>query len=176
MFLLGITGLKQSGKDTVLKCIRELLPGKLIVQRNFADALKLEVAIACGVDVDFINEHKSHFRLIMQGYGSDFRRQLCGDDYWINKWMIAVQQTVANPYLLVCTDVRFLNEAAKVRELGGILWRVMRTQDAYDDIHISETEQCNIAVDSTIYNVSTLDNLKQNTKTLLIKHGLLTTK
>lgn len=175
MFLLGITGLKQSGKDTVLKCIRELLPGKLIVQRNFADALKLEVALACGVDVDFINEHKSHFRLIMQGYGSDFRRQLCGDDYWINKWMIAVQQTVANPYLLVCTDVRFLNEAAKVRELGGILWRVER--DAHtNDMHVSEQEQQNIKVDSTVVNYQcTLGQLKQNTKTLLIKHGLLTT-
>jgi len=172
MFLLGITGLKQSGKDTVLKCIRELLPGKLIVQRNFADALKLEVAIACGVDIDFINDNKPHFRLILQGWGSDFRRQLCGDDYWINRWMIAVQQTVANPYLLVCTDVRFLNEASKVRELGGILWRVDRVE-WNSDTHASEVEQASIKVDDTLHNTSTLEQLKQNTKTLLIKHGLL---
>lgn len=175
MFLLGITGLKQSGKDTVLECVRELLPGKLIVQRNFADALKLEVAVACGVTVDFINENKELFRPILQWWGTEFRRKLFGDDYWIKKWMVAISQIVVDPYLLVCTDVRFLNEAAKVRELSGLLWRVENNK--YNtDTHPSETEQSRIRADDFVHNTSTLEQLKQNTKTLLIKHGLLTTK
>lgn len=175
MILLGITGQKQSGKDTVLKCIRELLPSKAILQRNFADALKLEVALGCNVDVDFVNEHKENFRLILQGWGTDFRRRLFGDDYWIKKWMIAMSRTVTNPFMVVCTDVRFLNEAEAIRNLGGILWRVNRTNsDRLPDLHQSEVELNGIETDSVLFNNYTVENLKTETNKLLIKHGIRT--
>ena len=176
MILLGITGQKQSGKDTVLKCIRELLPHKAILQRNFADALKQEVALACGVTLDFINENKDLFRPILQWWGTEFRRNLFGEDYWIKKWLVEVHRaSLKSPYLLVCTDVRFLNEAQAIRNLDGILWRVYRTSNALDT-HKSETELLNIDVSGIIYNVSTLENLREKTKNLLIKHGIYTTK
>ena len=76
---------------------------------------------------------------------------------------------------MVCTDVRFLNEAQAIRNLDGILWRVYRTSNALDT-HKSETELLNIDVSGIIYNVSTLENLREKTKNLLIKHGIYTTK
>lgn len=175
MHLLGLTGLKQSGKDTVLKCIRELMPNKLITRVNFADTLKAEVANACGVEVDYIDANKEHFRLILQGWGTDFRRQLYGEDYWLIRWANSVNRLVPTPHILVVTDVRFLNEAGLVRTLNGIVWRVVRAH-VTSDLHQSETEQNSIKVDATIINSSSLDNLKQQTKTLLEQHGLHTTK
>ena len=97
--------------------------------------------------------------------GNPLDNEFSEDDFNASSWQKCI---------LTC--LRFLNEAAKVRELGGILWRVER--DAHtNDMHASEQEQQNIKVDSTVVNYQcTLEQLKQNTKTLLIKHGLLTTK
>lgn len=159
MKLLGITGLKQSGKDTVADIIiRKLIPANAI-KLGFADALKDEVAKAFGITREYIENNKSHFRLILQGVGTDYRRQLCGDNYWVNKLGQRILQ-LRNVDLLIIPDVRFLNEASFILEAGGKLIRVVRGSEN-KDAHASEQEQNLIIANQTIDNSNTIEDLEQ---------------
>ena len=163
MILIGISGKKQSGKDEVCKMISELAVQP--VQRlAFADALKEEVAKACGVTVAHIELNKTQFRPVLQWWGTDFRRA-SNDKYWLDEW---VKRGVNRPSdtILVAPDVRFKNEADLVRWLGGILIRVERKTTQHDS-HLSETALDEYKFDYTITNDSTLNNLRHDVQRLL---------
>lgn len=163
MKVLGITGYKQSGKDTAANELKRLWLPKRTVQINFADALKQEVATACGVSVSFINAHKDNFRLILQGWGTNFRRQMHGDSYWTLKWVKSLIDLPTTPDYIICSDVRFLNEANVIKQAEGKLVRVVRP-GFLSDGHASETEQDKIEADYTIVNDGTLEDLRNKLK------------
>jgi phosphomevalonate kinase len=123
MHLIGISGKKQSGKDEVTSYLLKKFPGS--VRIAFADALKQEVARACGVSIEYLNEHKDNFRLILQGWGTDFRRRLYGQDYWIRRWDFLAREQINCP-MIICPDVRFPDEAEYILECSGTLWRMDR--------------------------------------------------
>lgn len=157
--ILGISGKKQSGKDTIAGFLKEIVSPALVVRIGFADALKEEVAAACGVPVEFVESYKSNFRKILQGWGTDFRRELCGETYWIDKTREKIQK-LPDGVLVVVPDVRFPNEAEMVDELGGKLWRVERGTSGADE-HPSETAMDNfVQFDSILKNDSSLGALK----------------
>lgn len=132
--IIGISGRKGSGKDAILDCVRVHFPD---VQRiAFADALKEEVCQKYMVKLEYLEQHKDNFRLILQGHGTDYRRKLFGDDYWIQRWLQRVNQSEAS--LIVCPDVRFVNEVEIVKKLNGHLWRVERPDLPATDNHMSE--------------------------------------
>lgn len=166
MKLIGLTGYKQSGKDTVLQCIREIWHTKNVMRHNFADPLKQEIANACKVDIEFIEKHKPIFRTMMQWWGTDFRRNLYGSDYWVLQWGNMLNNKVTYPHVVVATDVRFVNEATIVRNLGGKLIRVTNPRTKSDG-HASEVEQDALVVDKTINNVGTIQELKDKTRIVL---------
>jgi len=156
--LIGVTGRKQSGKDTVFALLNLCEPG---AQRMaFADPLKLELAKACGVTIDFIESHKSQFRTALQWWGTEFRRGMFGDDYWIKKLEHYIRAADVRVPLIVVTDVRFPNEADLIKKLGGELWRVQRPSMASNDIHPSETAMDNYATDRLILNDGLLGYLR----------------
>ena len=66
--IIGISGKKRSGKDTIFKLIKEL-NGILPLRAAFGDQIKEEVADITGVDVDHIEENKEHFRQMLQWWG-----------------------------------------------------------------------------------------------------------
>lgn len=169
MYLLGIMGIQGSGKDTLCKEMQHLCAPHKVVRLAFADALKEEVARACGVTVDFINEHKTNFRLIMQGWGTEFRRQMFGEEYWIKQWMVRANSISMskNTYLMIVTDVRFFNEAKLIKDLGGRLIRIYRNSANAEHTHQSETEMQNIQPDFTINNHGNIEELQNNTIILL---------
>lgn len=87
--------------------------------------------------------HGKHPKLL-QWWGTEYRRKV-DPDYWVKKW----QQEVLNFKGVVVTgDLRFLNEAAAIKQAGGFTVNVTRlNQDGspYRDIgrpvnHVSETE------------------------------------
>lgn len=168
MKIIAFTGYKKSGKDAAAIALRQLLTPSWSKQINFADALKSEVAGAYGVSVAYINEHKDNFRLILQGHGTDYRRKLHGDNYWILKWLERVNKLDTIPDYLLCTDVRFINEAAVIRELEGTIIRIERPGLAPDN-HASETEQREIHADFTVHNDGTVEDLKAKLKNLKLK-------
>ncbi len=154
--LIGLTGRKQSGKDTVFNILKTLEPEA--VRLAFADPLKIELARACGVSPKFVEEHKALFRVGLQWWGTDFRRNLFGETYWTDK-AEHILRAVSGAPLVVFTDVRFINEAECVKRHGGRIWRVIRDLPG-DDGHASETEMDAYKADNHIINNGTLNQLR----------------
>lgn len=174
MKLIGIAGKKKTGKDTICKFIQEILSPKMVRRIGFADALKGEVARACSstgksVSVEYIEEHKDNFRLILQGWGTDFRRNLCGDSYWIIKVHHEINSLPdIGIYGIVFPDVRFLNEATYIKNMCGSVIHIDRST-SYMDLHSSENElnKDNFPYDYFIDNNTSLAELKLKTQDML---------
>jgi hypothetical protein len=117
-------------------------------------------------------------RIVLQEFGTDCMRNGYYDGIWVS---LLKQHILDNPGNYVIPDVRFRNEQDMIRELSGQIWRVQRgdvpewygcamldnttggnLMEAYD-IHSSEYKwiDLNNKFDTTIYNNSTLDQLKQ---------------
>lgn len=131
MKLIGISGKKYSGKDTFFKVFHDLEPNS--IRLAFADALKDEVWRTIlepeGIDRAVLDdERKKYFRLILQGWGTEFRRQFCDDNYWIDQADKKIQELEATGFdgFLLITDVRYPNEAKWIREKGGEIIRINR--------------------------------------------------
>lgn len=82
----------------------------------------------------FAKPTSTEMRRLLQWYGSEYRRVLYGDDYWILRWKRAAQNRKT-----VCTDIRFENEVDMIRGLGGQVW-VVRRPSLLSEIpsHVSE--------------------------------------
>lgn len=130
--LIGLVGLKRSGKDTVCQLIGELAP---VTRLAFADGIKEEVADALGVRVEFIEAHKHELRGLLQHWGTECRRDLFDREYWVKK-LVAKIAHVRTPCAVI-TDVRFANEAHVLAEMGARLIRVQRGNSGPDG-HASE--------------------------------------
>lgn len=153
MQIIAFTGKKGTGKSTACKYLEEKYG---FTRVNFKDSLIAELkqyyslvldelAIVYGMPVDelFIVKPPA-VRKLMQSHGQMRREE--NPDYWVSDWVV---QTYANN-LIVTDDVRFLNEAEKVRQRGGIIIRLERTDMEHTDTHISETEMDNIVPDFTV--------------------------
>ena len=67
-------------------------------------------------------------RRLMQELGTEWGRRRMGDDFWVDRWREKAAEALAeNVAGVVADDVRFENEAAAVRDLGG---RVILVQAA----------------------------------------------
>lgn len=160
--IIAFSGKAKSGKDQALSFIRDenfSLNETVILRINFADALKEEVAKACNLDVSYIDKHKDVFRTILQWWGTDFRRNLFSKDYWLNAWRDRRDREVCPGVtkLIVCTDVRFINEVEFMKSLGAKVIRIDRPMPGHFDSHLSETELDDYKEwDAVYYNASTL--------------------
>lgn len=101
-------------------------------------------------------------RQIMQWWGTEYRRHT-SPGYWLDKMRnhIARGFGMHQAGLIVITDVRFADEAALVRELGGKLIQITRpgTGDGAGK-HESETAGTEFAPDAVIHNSGTLQDLQ----------------
>lgn len=167
MVLIGLSGKKYSGKDEIARTIAEQIKPKTCYKVGFADALKAEVAKSLGITIPYLNEHKDNFRLILQGFGTDYKRKLVSDDYWIHKLLVTLNliDDSTNPVVVV-NDVRFLNEAKLIQSLGGFLIRVERPV-LDKDSHVSETELDGEKFDFTITNNSSIEELEFSVRGML---------
>ena len=160
MKLIGLSGRKQSGKDTVASMIEELVLGP-VAKIAFADALKHEVCKLLGVTREEIEADKARFRGILQWWGTEWRRNE-NRYYWIEQLDVAVDcARKGGAKLTIITDCRFPNEADYVKSKGGIVVRVDRPTNS-QDTHTSETAMDDYAFDGTIYNYGSLGYLKLN--------------
>ena len=155
--IIGLAGRKQSGKDTVCKLLGEMFPHLGVRRIAFADALKEEVAVACGVSRQEIDEQKDRYRMILQWWGTEFRRH-DDEDYWVrqaHKRMLVH----GDADLLVITDARFPNELEFVHESGGEAFWIERPGDTFD-AHTSEHSINPHDCLATIKNTGTLFDLQ----------------
>ncbi len=145
MKLIGLVGLKGSGKDTVGQYF-EQQHGYTTV--SFADSLKDCVSAIFGWDRQMMEgrtpqsrewrEQTDHWwshklgiegfspRYAMTMFGTDVMRKHMHNDIWILNTERKVS-AISGP--VVITDARFPNELAMIRRLGGSVIRVKRGAD-----------------------------------------------
>lgn len=142
--IISFTGYKRSGKSESAKFLEKFgferinFKDSLIdeIRQNFPDLLKV-------IGDDFENKPPA-VRTLLQNYGTEVRRR-DNPNYWTDKWISKVRDKEN----VVVDDCRFLNEAEAIKNLGGIIIRIIRPGFTGDS-HQSETEQNNISVEHTI--------------------------
>lgn len=200
--IIGLTGLKGSGKDTVGAY---LVKEHSFERRSFADSLKRSFAalfdipmweienwknddnvyITVGnkntVDVDRstlgeaslmiphdmwspIREHT--FREALQRYGTESHRDIFGENFWVDQ-TLPVEGFYSGRSIVV-TDVRFHNEAQRIKDIGGHVIKILRPDTTVQsDLHVSEVEQFNIHQDYKITNDNTIENLYEQVEEVI---------
>jgi hypothetical protein len=153
--LIALTGLAGSGKSTVADY---LIDNHDFVRMKFAQGLK-DMLRAIGLTDAHIEGHLKETpcpllcgkspREAMLTLGTEWGRDLVGQDLWCNILSQRVRDSTA-PYIVV-DDCRFKNEARAIRELGGQVWRIVRSE-CHIISHPSETEQAAFEADWVVYN------------------------
>jgi len=100
-------------------------------------------------------------RHMMQTLGTEWGRACIHPDFWVMIARAETQRIMATGGSVVIDDVRFANEAAMIRDLGGELWRIERLGIGYDGDHSSEGGLKDITPDRVIVNDGTLVQLKE---------------
>ena len=174
--IIGLSGYARSGKDTVAGMlmgihgyeraafadkIRELLFAMDPLIVNEGMTFRLQDVIEVKGWEEAKTQHPEIRRLLQDlGVGG---RQLLGDGVWIN----AALNGFGDADKVVVTDVRFKNEAARIKELGGQVWRVNRINVGPANDHISEVNLDDWDFDSIITNNSDMPNLIKQIRKLL---------
>lgn len=172
--IIGLSGKKRHGKDTTGGIIETLRPNVVRIayadalKREVAEMIvsyveKNPKQWAGGVIydekliqhyVDLMNNdqidpetgvaYKEQFRLVLQWWGTEFRRKLFGDDYW-RKRLEDKLKGLDPEAIAVITDVRFPDEANQIKMLGGVMVRINRPGMPPSGTHESETALDNYA-------------------------------
>jgi|SRR5215471_3216268 len=173
--LIGLTGLKGAGKDTVAAF---LVKQHGFERRAFADPLKKSVAALFDIPFHHVDKlkndphaivsltvhetgetHDLTFRTFLQRYGTEAHRDVpeMGHDFWV-ELLLPVRGYYAERNIVI-SDVRFDNEAKRITLLDGINVEVSRATAVSKDPHRSEDGIDPDLVDYTIFNNGSLDEL-----------------
>lgn len=186
--LIGLTGKAGSGKDTTYETIHALFNEvRPVIRLAFADLLKRSAVAAFAdfpdwvatasdikdngtikVEVEGKTICEISGREFLQRYGTEAHRHVFGEDFWIDAILPPLEPLDFGPFLqsseiYVVTDVRYDNEAARIREYGGVIWLVERPGDDIDESnHPSELGIDEDLIDYLLPNDGSLDDLKNN--------------
>lgn len=174
--LIGLVGRAGVGKDECAKIL-----GKFgYIRIAFADKLKEEVdsAILTGSRPVELESHivelmdhmkvgdvwekptKPHVRMVLQYWGTEYRRVHFGEDYWVNQVEKVIRSNEFDYFVI--SDARFENEVDMVRRLGG---RVFKVDREFEEVgiagHVSETNVDKLYYDRLICNNGTLEDLRE---------------
>jgi hypothetical protein len=186
--VIGLTGLKRSGKNTVAKIIAEQNDDLFVREASLAAPLKIAGAKLLGVEGDtasllkFADDFKEHGRItwdcegllpgemsgreFYQRIGTEAGRDIHGEDVRI---AMLVNSYFADPCdIFVVTDVRFDNEAIALREskMQAEIWQVHRP-GLISDGHSSEDGVSENLITHFIDNSGTLDDLREEVRVWL---------
>lgn len=174
--IIGVTGRKYSGKDTV---------GKYFIKNygferlSLADPLKEACRHIFGFTNDQLHGDKKEIvdtfwqvtpRKIFQYVGTDLLRNKFSEDFpsigtdlWIKSLERKITNSLDNGTKVVVTDLRFQNEIDMIKKLGGIVIRTNRNglnrSNDFSNTHESEINIDKFAVDFDIYNDGTIEEL-----------------
>lgn len=164
MKLIGLTGKAGCGKDTLAK---HLWLEHEFSRVAFADPMKRAAQqIFALTEAQTWNANLKEVvipmwdlspRQIFQLLGTEAIKGTFGSDVWIKRWAIAYHLLKDTDHVVV-TDVRFDNEAAAIRSLGGIIVEIQRpfmTAISTSD-HVSESGLSQPA-DFLVVNTNTVD-------------------
>lgn len=152
--IVAFTGFKGSGKSEAAQALYPLG----FHQHSFAAPIKAAMRVF-GLTPEDLSPGRKECpmdllcgkspRWAMQSLGTEYGRNCIGKDFWTNVWLATLP---IGPDIVV-DDLRFLNEAALLRDMGATIIRIHRPDTRMGfDAHPSETEQLQIEVDDTITN------------------------
>lgn len=184
--LIGLCGYKGSGKDTAAAY---LVKNHGYERRAFADPLKKHVAALFGINFHEVDKLKNDpnavveltipsgnalaedrrirmlFREFLQRDGTEAHRDVpeMGTDFWVD--LTLPMQGYYVDRNIVVSDVRFENEARRIRYLRGVVVEVVKSGLVSKDQHRSE--QINFEPDYEIFNNGTIEDLYTGIEALL---------
>ncbi len=177
--IIGLTGHKRTGKDTVAEWLRRYHAYHII---SFATPIKMMASTLLSESEETFERLKDEKvewlgctrRHIAQTLGTEWGREMIHPDIWIN---IALRKTVGYSRC-VFTDVRFKNEAFMLRQHQFApdtqIWRIERPgcdgKNPNGKWHASECEVPLIDVNRTLKNNGTIIDLESQLRALDILH------
>lgn len=165
--VIGLIGYAGVGKDTAAKV---LVQDYGYVRIGFADPLK-QILYTIGWNGDKSSRPPCECCGLLQGRellqvaGTEGVRQTLGDSIWTDHLANTVLNTPETGF--VVSDVRFRNEANRLRDLGAMLIRIHRDGQVPVLGHSSETEVDLIKVDHSVLNGGSVEQLRENLHALL---------
>ena len=178
MILVGITGRARSGKDTIAKYLEKYHAFTL---DSFAAPIRSMLVHTLGLknleELDSIKHIPNTIlggntpRYAMQTIGTEWGRGMINDSIWIDSCIARIEKYDR----AIISDVRFDNEAERIKNRGGVILKVHRTNEPYiqEADHASEQGIRADLVDYHIVNNETVDDLYANIERLMkILHNL----
>lgn len=195
--IIGLCGLKGSGKDTVASI---LIKNHNFIKISFAGAVKDIASNIFGWDRDMMEgltsksrefrETKDEWwskklnrevtpRIMMQYLGTDLFRDNFNEDIWVS----VVERNILKYKMLnkniVITDCRFKNEIDMIRLNDGYIFEIERNKpewfnkyknleiDEIENVHKSELEWIRSDIDLNINNNCNLEDLEKKVESIL---------
>lgn len=174
--IIGITGKKGSGKDSFAKELEYAFISEAIFPARLAFADPIKEGLMAMFGVDCYTEDKEaiapgmdvSIRYLMQTLGTEWGRQMIGDNVWINRTMQRIDFIRGHDEgAFIVTDVRFDNEAMAIYDQGGVVVEIVRPE-VNGDRHSSEAG-IKFVADYTIINDGSLDDLQMKADGLVSK-------
>lgn len=143
--IVGLCGYTGAGKTTAAKALER----RGFVRVRFAAPLK-DMLRALGLSAEAVDgAGRAQPNAILCGHtprhalqtlGTEWGRQMIGADLWVNAWEQSALAALdyGSACGVVADDVRFANEAARIRKLGGIVVMIERPGVARTNNHVSE--------------------------------------
>jgi hypothetical protein len=121
--------------------------------------------------------HRITGRTALQRYGTEGHRGVFGDDFWVDALLPRNPNWPQNfhapldfssepPEICVVSDVRFENEAQRIRDLGGEIFKIDRDLGTRDG-HASEAGLPDRLIDHVINNNSGLPQFESEVRSLM---------
>lgn len=168
--IIGITGVAGAGKDSVRAILEEHGFNGMAFADPIRDMIRMLIAGA-GIDEAYIDSRELKesiipelgvsYRHMAQTLGTEWGRSL-QSDFWLRlagAYMADVSECFQDSRFVI-SDVRFINEAKWVWDRGGVIWRVVRPGVPSVRRHVSEFESCQIEADKTLFNIGTIEDLR----------------
>lgn len=173
--IIAFTGKMGAGKSTAIEELAEIQPKEIHLVKFAAPLYDMQEFIYRRVQN--VYRRPSNFikdRKLLQFLGTDWGRNVIGEDVWVNLWKDEVRYTSENfpRYITVCDDLRFDNEAVAVKASGGVIIQIIsdnRSQriDTSLSSHASESGIDKKYIDHTLVNNGTIKELRDGLKEIL---------
>jgi hypothetical protein len=174
--ILGLHGRIGAGKNECARRLALIRDG--VVEVSFAAKLKESAAALLGCTVADLERWKNEqyavlvrddepkivldqtVRSFLQRYGTEAHRDVFGQDFWLDA-ALPLDGDYHPDVLYTVTDVRFPNEAQRVRDVGGVMVGIVGAFDTPSDHASEQTLECDHWIDNTIRDDdhATLDRL-----------------
>lgn len=171
--IVGLNGKMGAGKNEAAKRLA-LLSSLPVVEVSYARRLKESAAALLGVSLHNLEVWKNNpsrcvtagtiidglgfvalgettitIRSFLQRYGTESHRDVFGDDFWLDAALPVETEGWYDDRLYVVTDMRFPNEAQRVKDLGGVTVRIVGAHTETGNHPSEQVLECDFEIDNS---------------------------